>query len=134
MMRASSSADKLVNVTNVPDRKLRRKSSSRSVSDGRMSSGSWRMKQQDAGVAALLDAVEHHARKLEAPLLAFVALKLHLAGVAVGVDVSEGDHVVGGKPAPVDHVAHGLAVHAGDDAARGEARVVQQGFRAARIR
>ena len=46
MMRASSSADKLVNVTNVPDRKLRRKSSSRRVSDGRMSSGSWRMKQK----------------------------------------------------------------------------------------
>ena len=83
---------------------------------------------EDAGVAALLDAVEHHAGELEAPLLALVALKLHLAGVSVGVDVAEGDHVVGGKPAPVDHVAHGLAVHAGDDAARREARVVGRAF------
>ncbi len=81
-----------------------------------------------AGVAALLDAVEHDALELEAPVLAFVALKFHLTGITVGVDVSEGDHVVGGKPAPVDHVAHGLAVHAGDDAARGEARVVSRAF------
>ena len=83
---------------------------------------------EDAGVAALLDAVEHHAGELEAPLLALIALKLHLAGVAVGVDVSEGDHVVGGKPTPVDHVAHRLAVHAGDDAARREARIVGRAF------
>ena len=76
----------------------------------------------------MLDAVEHHAGELEAPLLAFVAFKLHLAGIAVGVDVSEGDHVVGGKPAPVDHVAYGLAVHTGDDAARREARVVGRAF------
>ena len=44
-MRASSAAERFVNVTNVPERKLRRKSSSRSVSEGRTSPGSWRMKQ-----------------------------------------------------------------------------------------
>ena len=83
---------------------------------------------EDAGVAALLDAVEHHAGELEAPLLALIALKLHLAGIAVGVCVTEGDHVVGGKPAPVDHVAHGLTINAGDDATRREARVVGGAF------
>ena len=46
MMRASSSVERFVKVTNVPARKLRRKSSSRSVRDARMSSGSWRMKQK----------------------------------------------------------------------------------------
>ena len=45
MMRASSSGFKFVSVTKVPARKLRRKSSSRSTSEGRTPSGSWRMKQ-----------------------------------------------------------------------------------------
>ena len=44
-MRRSSSGFRLVNVTKVPARKLRRKSSSRKVSEERISSGSWRMKQ-----------------------------------------------------------------------------------------
>ena len=45
---------------------------------------------EHAGVAALLDAVEHHAGELEAPVLAFVALKLHFAGVAVECRCSRG--------------------------------------------
>ena len=44
-MRCSSSGFRLVKVTNVPARKLKRKSSSRSTSEGRTPSGSWRMKQ-----------------------------------------------------------------------------------------
>ena len=83
---------------------------------------------EDAGVAALLHAVEHHAGKFEAPIFTFAAFKLHFASFAVGVDVAERDEIVGGKPAPVDHVAHGLTVHAGDDAAWRESGVVGGAF------
>ncbi len=44
-MRSTSASRRFVNVANVPVRKLRRKSSSRRDSDGRICSGSWRMKQ-----------------------------------------------------------------------------------------
>ena len=94
-MRASSSDARFVRVTKVPDRKLSRKSSSRSVSEGRMPSGSWRMKQNSARVPALFDAVEHHAFEGEAPVLPFVAHKLHLARVAVQIDVADARDVVG---------------------------------------
>ena len=86
---ASSSGARFVRVTNVPDRKLSRKSSSRSVSEGRMPSGSWRMKQNGHAFRHCLHAVEHHAFEREAPVLPFVAHKLHLARVAVQIDVAD---------------------------------------------
>ena len=83
---------------------------------------------EDAGVAALLHAVEHHAVELEAPVLALVAEKVDLPRLAVEVDVSHRDLVFGGKPAPIDQVAHRLAVDRGDEAARFESCVVGRAF------
>ena len=50
---------------------------------------------EQARVPALLDAVEHHAFEGEAPVLPFVAHKLHLARVAVQIDVADARDVVG---------------------------------------
>ena len=60
-----------------------------------MPSGSWRMKQNRQAFLALLDTVEHHAFEGEAPVLPFVAHKLHLARVAVQIDVADARDVVG---------------------------------------
>ena len=83
---------------------------------------------EDAGVAALLHAVEHHAVELEAPVLALVAEKVDLPRLAVEVDVSHRNLVFGRKPAPVDQVAHRLAVDRGDEAAGFESCVVGRAF------
>ena len=50
---------------------------------------------EQARVPALFDAVEHHAFEGEAPVLPFVAHKLHLARVAVQIDVADARDVVG---------------------------------------
>ena len=83
---------------------------------------------EDAGVTALLHPVEHHAFKLESPVLALVAEKFDLPHLAVEVDVPHRDLVFGGKPAPIDQVAHGLAVDRGDEAAGFESCVVGRAF------
>ena len=83
---------------------------------------------EGAGIAALLHAVEHHAFKLEAPVLALVAEKVDLPSLAVEVDVSHRDLVFGGKPTPIDQVAHRLAVDRGDEAAGFESCVVGRAF------
>ena len=83
---------------------------------------------EDAGVAALLHTVEHHAVELEAPVLALVAEKVDLPRLAVEVDVSHRNLVFGGKPTPVDQVAHRLAVDRGDEAAGFESCVVGRAF------
>ena len=83
---------------------------------------------EDAGVTALLHAVEHHAVELEAPVLALVAKKVDLPCLAVEVDVSHRDLVFGGKPTPIDQVAHRLAVDRGDEAAGFESCVVGRAF------
>ena len=83
---------------------------------------------EDAGVAALFHAVEHHTVELEAPVFALVAEKVDLPRLAVEVDVSHRDLVFGGKPAPIDQVAHRLAVDRGDEAAGFEPCVVGRAF------
>ncbi len=83
---------------------------------------------EDAGVAALLHAVEHHAVELEAPVLALVAEKVDLPRLAVEVDVSHRNLVFGRKPAPVDQVAHRLAIDRGNETARLEPSVISRAF------
>ena len=105
-MRCSSSGFRLVKVTNVPARKLKRKSSSRSVSDERMSSGSWRMKQKVQALRHCLtpsNTTPSNSKPQSSPSL---ALELHDPLVAVEVDVAELHDVVGREPSPVDEVAH----------------------------
>ena len=81
-MRASSAAERFVNVTNV--QRERGPHVARQLAH----------EAERAGVAALLDAVEHDALELEAPVLAALALELHDARLAVEVDVAELDHIV----------------------------------------
>ena len=83
---------------------------------------------EDAGVAALLHAVEHDAFELEAPVFTLVAEKVDLPRLAVEIDVAHRDLIFGGKPTPVDQVAHRLAVDRGDEAARFESSVVSRAF------
>ena len=75
---------------------------------------------EDAGVAALLDAVEHHAGELEAPLLALIALKLHLAGITLGYIDTDGDsgEVELERSASRSCARARLTINAGDDATR----------------
>lgn len=94
-MRASSSDARFVRVTKVPDRKLSRKSSSRSVSEGRMPSGSWRMKQNRHAFLHCLTPSNTTPSKAKPQSSPFVAHKLHLARVAVQIDVADARDVVG---------------------------------------
>ena len=132
MMRASSSAERFVKVTNVPARKLETEVVVAQRERRPHVVGELAHEAEDAGVAALLHAVEHHAVELEAPVLALVADKVDLPRLAVEVDVSHRNLVFGRKPAPVDQVAHRLAVDRGDEAAGFEALRRRQGFRGQR--
>ena len=84
---------------------------------------------EHAGVAAELHGIEQHAVELEAPPLPRFALQLHHPGLAVEVDVADRDVVVGRKPAPVDDVAQGRAIHGREVAAGRKAGIVGGAFR-----
>ena len=84
---------------------------------------------EGAGVLALNDVVENQSVEVEAPIFPFVADKLHHAGIAVGIHVRNLHDVVGGKPAPVDDVAHGVPIDGRDEATRREPGVVRRGIR-----
>ena len=82
-----------------------------------------------ASVAALAHGIEHDAFEGDSPTLPFIALECHLTRIAIEIDISQGQNVIGTLPTPVDDVAQGLAVDRRDDATWSETRIIGRGKR-----